>query len=333
MRRRGWLVTLALAGAVGGGVWWMRAPEPEAKPVYRSVAVERGTVEITTLATGVVQPQNRLEIKPPIAGRIERILVREGDRVRQGQTLAWMSSLERAALLDVARSKGAEELAHWEDLYKPAPLLAPLGGTIIARAVEPGQTVTIDLAVFVLSDRLIVKAQVDETDIGRIEIGQEATLTLDAYAQSPVPARVSHIAYEAVTVNNVTVYEVDVTPEVTPPFMRSGMTANVTFRIARREDVLVVPAEAVEERGGEAVTRVPGGEAGPREQAIEIGLDDRKLVEVVAGLAEGDQVMIPVLHLPQSAGQESSPLFGFGRRRGGSGGSGGSGGTRSGGSR
>lgn len=328
MRRKGWLGIVVLAAAAGGAAWWLRAPEPEAKPVYRAIAVERGTVEVTTLATGVVQPQNRLEIKPPIAGRMEQILVREGDRVRQGQTLGWMSSLERAALLDVARSKGAEELAHWEELYKPAPLLAPLGGTIIARAVEPGQTVTIDLAVFVLSDRLLVKAQVDETDIGRIALGQEATVTLDAFSQSPLPARVSHIAYEAVTVNNVTVYEVDVLTDATPPFMRSGMTANVTFRIARRENVLVLPAEAVEEREGETVTRVPGGEAGPKERVIETGLSDRDRIEIVAGLAEGERVMIPVLRLPESASQGSSPLFSFGRPRGG-----GSGGTRQGGAR
>jgi multidrug efflux pump subunit AcrA (membrane-fusion protein) len=49
-------------------------------------------LDISILATGVVQPQNRLEIKPPIAGRIERVLVEEGETVKRGQILAWMSS-------------------------------------------------------------------------------------------------------------------------------------------------------------------------------------------------------------------------------------------------
>ncbi|MGH7803131.1 MAG: efflux RND transporter periplasmic adaptor subunit, partial [Candidatus Binatia bacterium] len=218
MRKKGMLALVVAACLGGAAIGWVRnTAEPEA-PRFRAVPVERGTIEVTALATGVVQPQNRLELKPPIAGRIERILVREGDRVGRGQILAWMSSLERAALLDAARAKGDAELAHWEELYKAAPLPAPIAGTIIARSVEPGQGVTTTDPVFVLSDRLIVKAQVDETDIGRIRIGEKASVTLDAYSDSKIEARVDHIAFEAVTVNNVTVYEVDVLPVTVPAF-------------------------------------------------------------------------------------------------------------------
>ncbi|MGH6953522.1 MAG: efflux RND transporter periplasmic adaptor subunit [Alphaproteobacteria bacterium] len=326
--KKGRIVALGVLVAAGaGGIYWWRRPEPAAKVTFRPVTVERGDLEVTTLATGVVQPQNRLELKPPIAGRVDRILVQEGARVGQGQVLAWMSSLERAALLDVARAKGPEEVLHWEELYKPAPLLAPLGGTIIARNVEPGQSVTTDVAVFVISDRLIVKAQVDETDIGRIAVGQEASVTLDAYSDRRIGARVDHIAYEAVTVNNVTVYEVDVLPSAVPDFMRSGMTANVTFRVAHSAGTLVVPAEAIEREGKAAIARVPAKKPkGPPEtRAVETGLTDGNRVEVRSGLAEGDTVLVPVLELPEGAvDQATSPLFGFGNRRrgGGSGGGG-----------
>jgi macrolide-specific efflux system membrane fusion protein len=51
-------------------------------------------------------PQNRLEIKPPIAGRAEEVLVNEGELVKAGQIIAWMSSTDRAALLDAARAQG-----------------------------------------------------------------------------------------------------------------------------------------------------------------------------------------------------------------------------------
>lgn len=326
MRKGRIVALLVVAAAAGGGIYWWRRPEPAPKVTFRPVTVERGDIEVTTLATGVVQPQNRLELKPPIAGRVDKILVREGARVGQGQVLAWMSSLERAALLDVARAKGPEEVAHWEELYKPAPLLAPLGGTIIARNVEPGQSVTVDLAVFVLSDRLIVKAQVDETDIGRIAVGQQASVTLDAYSDRPIEARVDHIAYEAVTVNNVTVYEVDVLPAAVPDFMRSGMTANVTFQVAKSAGTLVLPAEAVEREGKTATARVPAKKKRdePEIKTIEAGLSDGNRIEVRAGLAEGDTVLVPVLELPEGEAQATSPLFGFGnRRRGGGQGGGG----------
>src|SRR3989304_9636454 len=78
----------------------------------------RGNIEVFITTPGTVQPQNRLEMKPPISGRIEDILVREGDHVKKGNIVAWMSSTERAALLDAARSRGGETLRQWEEGYK-----------------------------------------------------------------------------------------------------------------------------------------------------------------------------------------------------------------------
>ena len=67
-------------------------------------------IQISVSTTGIVEPQNRLEMKPPINGRIEEILVREGEKVKRGQILAWMSSTERAALLDAARAQSEEKV-------------------------------------------------------------------------------------------------------------------------------------------------------------------------------------------------------------------------------
>lgn len=255
--------------------------------------VSRGDLTVTVQATGLVQPQNRLEIKPPIAGRMEEVLAREGEKVKRGQILAWMSSTERAALLDAARAKGEKVLAHWEEIYKPAPLLAPLDGTIIGRRVEPGQTVTAQDAVFVLSDRLIVLAQVDETDIGQVRLKQEAALTLDAYPDREIVAVVDQIAYEAKTVNNVTIYEVDVLPAEVPESMRSGMTANVLFVTDSKKGVLLVPSEAVQREQGRVVVLIarPGG--GPPEiKPVETGATDGKMTEITSGLNEGDSVLV-----------------------------------------
>ena len=131
-----------------------------------------GGIQTIITATATVQPQNRLEIKPPINGRIDKILVEEGEKVKIGQTLAWMSSTERAALLDAARARGPDEMKYWEDVYKPTPLIAPIDGDVIVSKDEPGQTVTSSDVVVVLSDQLIVQAHVDETDIGKIKVGQ-----------------------------------------------------------------------------------------------------------------------------------------------------------------
>jgi macrolide-specific efflux system membrane fusion protein len=296
---------------IGGLAWWMVKEKNGSTPTaLRTVMVTRGDVALTILATGVVEPQNRVEIKPPIAGRIEDVLVVEGQDVKKGEILAWMSSTDRAALLDAARARGDAELARWQDLYKAAPLLAPLDGVIIARKVEPGQTVTAADTVLVLSDRLIVKAQVDETDIGQVVEKQEAEIDLDAYPGQVIAARVDHIAYEAETVNNVTVYQVDVLPERVPEFMRSGMTADVTFHVRKITDVLTLPTEAVRVTEEGATVQVAGGrpQDAPRTVPVETGLDNGKVIEVTSGVSEGQAVLVPSFELPRIKSTGSNPL-------------------------
>ena len=233
---RRWLVAAAItatAAAALVALFLMRSSSNSVNG-YEGVAVSRDDMVFEILSTGIVSPENRLEIKPPISGRVEEVLVKEGEDVRKGQVLARMSSTERAALLDAARARGDEEYRRWQEFYRAAPIMAPIDGTIIARNVEPGQSFTTADAVLVMSDRLTVKAQVDETDIAEIKLGQRADIVLDAYPGHHMPSKVDEIAYDATTINNVTTYIVDVLPDETPPFMRSGMTANVRFAVSSR---------------------------------------------------------------------------------------------------
>lgn len=256
----------------------------------QEIEVTLGTLSTTILATGTVEPQNRLEIKPPIAGRVEEVLVNEGDEVKKGQLLAWMSSSERAALLDAARAISEGELKKWQEYYKPTPIYAPIAGTVILRDVEPGQTFSNE-AVFVLSDRLAVKAQVDETDLGKIKLNQSASIILDAYAKQSIKGHVSHIAYEATTVNNVTTYIVDVIPEHTPDFMRSGMTANITFDVDTHENVPVIPQSAVSYKDGKPYVKMRGEKNTTKDVYIELGESEDQLIEVLSGLNVGDKIL------------------------------------------
>ena len=298
------------------GVQWRR--RQRRAPVFRTVQVARGDLQVTVLATGTVQPQNRLEIKPPIPGRVEEILVEEGQAVTTGEVLVRMSSTERAALMDAAGAKGPGELAHWEELYKTTPLMAPIDGMVIVRNMEPGQTVTAADAVLVLSDRLIIKTQVDETDIGQIRLGQPTRITLDAYPNQAIDGTADHIAYEAKTVNNVTIYEVDVLPAHVPDVMRSGMTANVTFIVDAKHDVLTLPAEAVRQEHGRSTVLVQDPAHHRQHPAgVTTGLTDGKRVEIVSGLAAGDTVLVAALRVPagNKSAAPSSPFSPMGRPR------------------
>lgn len=266
----------------------------EKERTAEKVAVTRGNIRAVISSTGIVQPRNRLEIRPPIAGRIEAVLVQEGERVAKGETLAWISSNDRAALLDAARAKGEAEVKHWEEVYKAAPIVSPLDGFIIQRGVEPGQSVTAGDAVLVMADRLGVKARVDETDIGRIRLGQKVNIELDSYPGQKIAGKVSHIAYESQTINNVIIYEVDILPDKVPDFFRSGMSATVEFILNEKRSVLLLPLKAVRKSGDRAyVFPAKYGEKGSRPLQVTAGLENTTTIQIVSGLTEGEEVFIP----------------------------------------
>jgi len=265
----------------------------QSNEIVKEVNPTIGTIQTFISTTGTVLPKNRLEVKPPVNGRIESILVQEGDKVKLGQVLAWMSSTERAALLDAAEGQGEDVLKYWKQVYKPIALLAPIDGEVIVATTQPGQTVTTADAVIVLSDHLIVRAQVDETDIGKIKLKQGAFITLDAYLDTKIRAAVDHIYYESETVNNVTIYKVDLVPENTPDFFRSGMNATIDFRAEGRENVLLLPVEAVrKEKDDSYVLLKQEGSNNPAKRVIKIGITDDKNYEVLSGVTSADTVLV-----------------------------------------
>ena len=287
------IVFIVILAAAAGWYFFLRSTESEGDAVPSLGRVEHGNITRSISVTGKVEPQNRLEIQPTISGRIEEVLVREGQIVKRGDRLALMSSTDRASLLDAAQLNGPEKISYWEEVYKPSPLLAPIDGTVIVRGVEPGQTVSTSSIVIVLSDRLIVQAEVDETDIGLVRLGQEAAITLDAYPDDHIPGVVDHIAYESTVVSNVTIYQVDVLPEFIPDNYRSGMSAEVSIVIDRVEDVLIVPSGAIKKGKGRSTFVLvpdPGGE--PQRREVQTGLVAEGKTEITSGLEEGEQFLI-----------------------------------------
>lgn len=290
---------------VGLWLWRHLASSALESKTYETVTVKRSTIRKVVLSTGTVQPENKLLIKPPIDGRAEEVLVAIGDKVKQGEVLAWMSSSERAALLDVARTKGPKELARWEDFYKPAALVAPLDGTIIDKSVVPGQVMTASDTAFTMSDHLVVAANLDETDLAKTMLGQKVEMLLDAYPSQPFTGKVERIAYTSTTVSNVTTFEVDILPDQVPDFMRNGMTADLTFVMDDKENVLVIPLLAVARRGTQATVLIPGEPAETRK--VTLGIQDGKQVEIISGLNEGDSVLVEVPKLTTSASSSLLP--------------------------
>jgi len=247
---------------------------------------------------------------------VEEILVEEGDCVKIGDVLAWMSSTERAALVDIARSQGKEALEYWEKVYKKTPIISPINGEVIVRSVEPGQAIATSEVILVLSNRLVVDAQFDETDIGRVKIGQKALITLDAYPEVRLHGIVDHIAYESEIVNNVTIYGVDILPEEIPQFLRSGMSVTVEVIEKTNNDVIIIPAHALHyDKKRQFVLLKENESANIIKRYVTVGLNNDTSAEIVSGLTIKDTVVVQDnAYLPKKRETGTNPFMPFRRR-------------------
>lgn len=128
---------------------------------------------------------------------------------------------------------------------------APIDGIVISRLVDVGQTVAASLQapeLFVIAadlTKMRVIANIDESDVGRIRPEQRATFTVDAFPEEEFEGRVSQIRLEPVVTQNVVTYATVIDAPNPDLRLKPGMTATVTLEIARREDVLRIPNQAL----------------------------------------------------------------------------------------
>jgi macrolide-specific efflux system membrane fusion protein len=277
------IIVVAGCIAIYLGLQWRAA-----QPVYDYLQVDRGEMRVTLRESGVVQPEHRLSITPPIPGRVDTISVEDGAMVKQGQVLALMSSTDRAALIDAARAAGGKEYKFWQDVYKPAPLLAPLDGQIIATDVVPGSVVVTAQTVFVMSDHLVVQANVDETDLVHVWLGQKVDVTFEGFPDAKLTGTVHKIDDDSTTVNNVTTYLVNIFLDKTPSFVVSGLSTDLFFHVSDRPKVLRVPTDALTPEGQILVVKSPDSK--PVLRMIKVGETDGTYTEILSGLQEGDWI-------------------------------------------
>jgi HlyD family secretion protein len=134
---------------------------------------------------------------------------------------------------------------------KYAVIRSPINGKVINRNVEPGQTVAASFStptLFLIANdlqKMEIKTQVDESDIGLIEVGQEVRFSVQAYSEEKFFGVLKQIRLQPQTVQNVVNYNVIVDADNEDELLLPGMTATVDFIIEHREDVLLVPNAAL----------------------------------------------------------------------------------------
>ena len=263
--------------------------------------LKAGPDEATIAAARAQVAQAQAQLKRLLEGPSEAELAAAKAQVRQAE--AQLAKLKAgpteeelaAAQAQVDQARAA--LAQAELALKQATLVAPMDGTVAAVNVSPGELVSAALPAIVLVDTsgFEITLAIDETDIGQVQVGQRATIGLDAFPNRQLSGRVTQIAPAATVQQGIVTYAVTVVPDPIDVPLRAGLTASVDIVVAEKENVLLVPNRALRFEEGRRIVLVHrGDETVPVE--VQTGLRNDQFTEIVGGdLKEGDRVVTSVV--------------------------------------
>jgi HlyD family secretion protein len=232
------------------------------------------------------------------------------------------------AQLDLARAQYDQSGARLDELkinLANTVIVSPVNGFVGSRTLDPGAWVTPNTAFISVVDIGVVRmvANVVEKDLRRIATGFPADVEVDAYPGETFAGKVAHVA--PVLDPATRTAQIEVAVENSNYRLKPGMYARVIFTVDRRDNTLVVPANAVVDIGGNRGVFQPGDGDVAKFKAIETGLVDQDLIEVASGLAEGDQIVTTgaaalregdrIVPLGEAAGGQGAPA-GAARGRG-----------------
>lgn len=220
------------------------------------------------------------------------------------------------AQLPVSRAKVQEgeaqvaqaraNVARVQDELRNATLRAPIKGTVLTRDVEIGSPVSSILnmgamATLVMTigdiDQVYVRGRVDEADIGRVQPGQPARITVETYKDHTFEGKVTQISPIGVEKDNVTTFEVEVSIDNPANLLKANMTANAEIVLEQRPDALIVPEAAISyDANREAfVERLDATtDTGLRRVPVKLGISSGTKTQVLEGLQAGDRVVLPL---------------------------------------
>jgi len=202
----------------------------------------------------------------------------------------------RSAKAQVDQAAAAVRVLEAQVSY--ATLRAPISGIIGSISTQEGETVAAGFnsptfVTIIDLKKLQVDAFVDETDIGKVRPGQQATFTVDSFPERDFKATVEAIYPKAVLMDNVVYYDVVLRiDEALTGELRPEMTTNVQITLDARKNVLAVPVRAISREQGRSVAYVSrNGKA--VKQIVRVGWKDAEFIEISSGLTENDKVLIP----------------------------------------
>ena len=206
------------------------------------------------------------------------------------------------AQAQVAQSRA--NLAQLEEQLSYTDIESPIDGVVLSRDVEMGDAVSSILVlgssatqVMTLGDtsEVYVQGKVDESDIGKVYMAQPARIKVESFKDKTFNGKVTKISPMGVEKDNVTTFEVRVSINNPGGELKAEMTANAEIILQEKKNVLQIPEGAlIYDKDKKASVEVPDpkGKDGKRKVAVEIGISNGAKTQIMAGLKEGDQVVL-----------------------------------------
>jgi len=199
---------------------------------------------------------------------------------------------------DQANLKQLEEQLSYTDI------VSPIDGIVLSRDVEMGDAVSSILVlgssatlVMTLGDtsEVYVKGKVDESDIGKVYLGQRARIKVESFKDKTFDGKVTKISPMGVEKDNVTTFEVRVSIQNPGGELKAEMTANAEIILEEHKNVLQIPEGAIiYDKDKKASVEIPNSKAkdGKEKTAVNIGISNGAKTEVLSGLKEGQEVVL-----------------------------------------
>lgn len=248
------------------------------------------------------------QIYPKISGNIDQIYVASGDYVKKGEPLFKVSNTSlvnqietQKISIDNIRLKIADLESGLSDLV----VKSDYSGVISDLYVTPNQIISNNTKIAKLvSDQFVAKIEVDELDINKVQIGQEASLFIPAVSNDEIYGTVSYISDKGIVKDGITTYEVYISVEQND-LIKSGMTVDASIILDKTENALLVPTSSlIDIKGGKAVRVLEDGEIVGK--PVEIGLSNDTMTEIISGIELTD-VIITSLTYPSSTSSSTTP--------------------------
>jgi HlyD family secretion protein len=283
-----------------------QAAEQMAEAAYERTRAEAEAPELPFLKSNVDRASQMHK-----QGLISRAVLEEAERTyevaRNKQMVAMRNVTVTKADISRAKAQAAQAQAaldRAEEDLRHSTIVSPMDGLVLSRDVEVGDAVSSILVlgsqatlVMTLGDvsDVYVLGKVDQADIGKVSLGQEARITVESYKDKKFAGNVIKISPLGEEKENVTTFEVRVSIKNPGGLLKANMSANAEVVLHEKKNVLLAPESAVLfGRDGKATIEVPDPTApkGRRSVPVQVGITNGVKAELLSGLKAGDQVIL-----------------------------------------